>query len=189
MANIASLTLNAPEPVNLDDYPVLGGGRKFPVKGRYTLRTADAFPQEAFGTSRAGALTVQIDPTIVGPSGEGRQLRYTRISGKVFQRSGKPASQIGDYLKAVGETGVYGSWQDIADAVERTAGRVFEADLDWRAYDKTTGRSVEGMENFPSDGNGGHVPYLLSETETDEEGNAKRLWANLEITRFIVATQ
>ena len=169
----------------MDNYASLGSGRKFPVKGRYTLRTAESFPAEAFGTSRAGALTVQIDPTIVGPNSEGRILKYTRISGKSFKRGATSVSQIGDYLKSVGVTGTFGNWQQLADAVEQTAGRIFEADLDWRAYDKSTGRTIEGMESFPSDGNGGHVPYVLSETEKDEEGNFKRIWANLEVTRFI----
>ena len=187
MANIGSLNIAPSEPLNLSDYPAVGGGRKFPIKGRYTLRAAESFPAEAFASNKAGtALTIQIDPTIVGPTNEGYQLKYKRISAKVFKRGAKSASQLGDYLKAVGVDGtVPADPQAQADLVEQTAGRVFEAGLDWRAYDKSTGRTVEGMENFPTDANGGHVPFILSENETDEDGNPKRVWANLEIVYFV----
>jgi hypothetical protein len=191
MADIANFDIAPAEPLSLDDYPTIGARkeRKFPNKGRYTLRTTDTFTEESFQPNKANtALTFAIDPTIVGPTNEGYQLKFSsgRISGKVYQRKGKAASQLGDYLKAVGVSGtVPGDPQGQADLVESTAGALFEASLDWRAYDKSTGRSVEGMENFPADSNGGHLPYLLSETETDEEGNPKKIWANVEITFFI----
>ena len=50
---------------------------------------------------------------------------------------------------------------------------------------KTTGVETDGMENFPSDGNGGFLPYILSATEKDEDGNPKRIWANLQIVYFV----
>lgn len=188
MANISSLNIAPSEALDLDNYAVIGGNRqKFPVKGRYTLRTVDSFPPEAFAPNKAGtALTIQIDPTIVGPTNEGKQLKFTRISAKTYQRGGKNVSQLGDFLKAVGITGnVPGDAQGQADLVEQAAGRTFEAGLDWTAYDKSTGVRTEGMENFPSDGNGGHLPYLLSATEKDDEGKPKRIWANLEIVYFV----
>jgi hypothetical protein len=191
MASIGNFDIPAAEPLSLDDYPTIGGSkeRKFPNKGRYTLRTTDSFTEESFVPNKANtALTFAINPTIVGPTNEGYQLKFNsgRISGKVYQRKGKPASQLGDYLKAVGIAGtVPGDAQAQADLVESTAGATFEAGLDWRAYDRGTGRSVEGMENFPSDGRGGYLPYLLSETEVDEEGNPKKIWANVEVTFFI----
>jgi hypothetical protein len=189
MANISDLNITPTETLNLDDYATVGGGKKFPVAGRYTLRAAESFPREAFGSNKAGnALTIQIDPTIVGPTNEGYQLRFSsgRISAKTYQRKGKWVSQLGDFLKAVGETGeVPGDPQEQANMVERTAGRVFEAGLDWRAWDPSTQTETEGMENFPSDGNGGHLPYLLSATQKDEDGNPKKIWANLQIVYFV----
>jgi hypothetical protein len=192
LASIGNYSIAPTESLNLDtDYPTIGGTkeRKFPNKGRYTLRTTDSFTEESFAPNKANtALTFAINPVIVGPTQEGYELKFNsgRISGKVYQRKGKPASQLADYLKAVGVTGtVPGDPQAQADIVQGTAGMTFEALLDWRAYDKSTGRSVEGMENFPSDGKGGHLPYLLSETEVDEEGNAKKIWANVEVALFL----
>jgi hypothetical protein len=193
MASIANFDIAPSEPLDLNaDYPVIGGGsseRKFPNAGRYTLRVTDSFTEESFAPNKANtALTFAINPTIVGPTNEGYQLKFNsgRISGKVYQRKGRPASQLADYLKAVGHEGVVpGDAQQQADLVEQTAGSTFEAVLDWRAYDKGTGRSVEGMTNFPADGKGGHVPYLLSETETDENGEPKKIWANVEIKFFV----
>lgn len=191
MANIGDFGIAATETLNLDDYPVIGGKkeRKFPNKGRYTLRTTDSFTEESFAPNKANtALTFAINPTIVGPTNEGYQLKFNsgRISGKVYQRKGKSASQLGDYLKAVGVGGtVPGDPQAQADLVEGTAGATFEAGLDWRAYDPSTGRTVEGMENFPADGQGGHLPYLVSESQVDEQGNPKKIWANVEIVYFV----
>jgi hypothetical protein len=195
MASIGNFDIAPSEPLDLNDYPTIGGKkeRKFPNKGRYTLRATDSFTEESFAPNKANtALTFAINPVIVGPTNEGYQLKFNsgRISGKVYQRKGRPASQLGDYLKSVGVDGVVpGDPQAQADIVESTAGMTFEAGLDWRAYDKSTGRSVEGMENFPSDGQGGHLPYLLSETEKDENGDAKKIWANVEIVYFVPAGQ
>lgn len=191
MASIGNFDIVPAEPLNLDDYPTIGGRkeRKFPNKGRYTLRTTDSFTEESFAPNKANtALTFAINPVIVGPTNEGYELKFNsgRISGKVYQRKGKSASQLGDYLKAVGVAGsVPGDPQAQADIVERTAGELFEASLDWRAYDKSTGRSVEGMESFPADGHGGYLPYILSEAELDDNGDPKKIWANVEIAFFI----
>jgi hypothetical protein len=193
LASIGNFDIPAAEPLSLDtDYPVIGGGktaRKFPNKGRYTLRTTDSFTEESFVPNKANtALTFAINPSIVGPTNEGYQLKFSsgRISGKVYQRKGRPASQLGDYLKAVGVTGtVPGDAQAQADLVEQTAGLTFDANLDWRAYDPSTGETVEGMEKFPVGADGQHVPYILSSAAVDEEGNPKKVWANVEISFFI----
>ena len=192
---IADLNIAPSEALDLDNYAVIGGNRpksKFPVKGRYTLRTVDSFSPESFRPNGANtALTFQIDPTIVGPTNEGKQLKFTRISGKIYQRDGKSVSQLNDYLKTVGVTDtVPGDPQEQANIVEQTAGRVFEAGLDWRAYAKGANAdgsdlSVEGMENFPSNGAGGFLPYLNHPTVKDDEGKPKKIWANLEIVYFV----
>ena len=189
MASIAELNIAPSEPVNLDSYKLGGAGRKFPGKGRYQLRAVESFTAESFGSNRdKTALTVQIDPTIVGPTNEGYQLRFTRVSGKTYKRGNDTVSQLGDYLKACGFTGtVPGDPQAQADLVEQTAGRVFEADLDWRAWDKSTGQTIKGMQNFPKNEDGSHVPYVVSETDVDEDGNPRKIWANLEIVRFIAS--
>lgn len=194
MASIGNFNIAPTEAVDISvAYPGKAAGRRFPNKGWYTLRTTDAFTSESFVPNKANtALTFQIDPTIVGPTNEGYQLKFSsgRISAKTYartDRSGKSVtvSQLSDYLKAAGFTGVVpGDEQSQADLVEQQAGSTFDALLDWRAWDPSTQKEVKGMENFPSDGNGGYIPYLLSESQTDDEGNPKRIWANLEIVRF-----
>lgn len=193
MADIGNFNIQPTEPVDISTAYPARTGRRFPNKGWYTLRTTDTFTSESFVPNKANtALTFQIDPTVVGPTNEGYQLKFSsgRISAKTYQRTdrtGRSAtvSQLSDYLKAVGYTGsVPGDAQAQADLVEQQAGKTFDALLDWRAWDPATQREVSGMENFPSDGNGGYVPYLLSDTQTDDEGNPKKIWANLEIVRF-----
>ena len=181
--------LQPSEPLDFDIYQSASEGRPFPKKGRYTLRAPDAFPSTAFGVSKAGALSVQIDPTIVGPTNEGFTLRFTRVSAKTWQRRDGVVSQLGDYLKACGRTGKLSSDpQEQADAAAETANAIYEADLDWRVYEKGTGFVLDGMEKFPSDGNGGHLPYVPSPTVKDETtGEPKMLRANLQVTRFIAA--
>jgi hypothetical protein len=191
MADISALGQLAPsEPLDLDIYADTGKVRPFPRKGRYTLRAPEGFPAEAFGTTRAGSLSVQIDPTIVGPTNEGFTLRFTRVSGKTFERKGVKASQIGDYLRSCGVRGKLSTAQEQADAVEQTANLTYDAYLDWRVFGKGHGDGgqdyvLEGMENFPSDGNGGFLPYVPSKSQTDESGDPVMLRANLIVTRFI----
>ena len=197
MASIGSFDIQPTESVDIaSTYPARPAGRRFPNKGWYTLRTTEVFTPESFVPNKAGtALTFQIDPVVVGPTNEGYQLKFSsgRISAKTYQRtdrkSGKTStvSQLSDFLKAAGYTGtVPGDAQGQADIVEQQAGKTFDAMLDWRAYDPATGKEVAGMENFPSDGNGGYLPYLLSESATDDQGNPKKVWANLEIRNFSV---
>jgi hypothetical protein len=196
LADISGLgNLQESEPLDFDTYKDVGEGRAFPKRGKYTLLAPEGFTSESFTESRAGALLAQIDPTIVGPTNEGYQLRYKRISAKTFNRGGTPASQIGDYLRACGRRGqLSADPQEVADAVEGTAGQVYEALCDWNLYAKGQNEDgtdfvIKGMENFPSDGNGGHVPYVDSPTVVDPEtGSPKRLWANLDIVRFLPAT-
>src|SRR3990167_3777405 len=193
MASIGNLSVQPTETVDISSaYPV-STGRRFPNKGWYTLRTTDAFTEESFTPNKAGtALTFQIDPTIVGPTNEGYQLKYNsgRISAKTYQRtdrSGKSAtvSQLSDFLKASHYNGVVpGDAQAQADLVEQQAGSTFDALLDWRAWDPSTQTEIKGMENFPKNAAGEYVPYVESATETDDDGKAKRIWANLEIVRF-----
>ena len=194
-ANIGNFNITPTESVDIQStYPAKAAGRRFPNKGWYTLRTTDAFTPESFVPNKAGtALTFQIDPVVVGPTNEGYQLKFSsgRISAKTFQRTDRKTSktstvsQLSDFLRAAGYTGVVpGDAQSQADIVEQHASKTFDALLDWRAYDPSTQKEITGMENFPSDGNGGYIPYLLSENQTDDQGNPKKIWANLEIVRF-----
>lgn len=153
-------------------------------KGRYTLRAPDSFPAAAFGRTQKKDLSIQIDPTIVGPTNEGTVVRFVKVSAKVFQRGGSNASVVGDYLRACGFQGTLSNEQEIADAVESTAGSIYEAKLDWRAYNKRTQFSLEGMERFPLQADGTHQSWVIDPAEVgklDEEGRQLRVLANLTI--------
>lgn len=188
MADISSLgSLQSAEPLDLAVYKDASSGFTMPPKGRYTVRAPESFPPTAFGATKAGYLSAQIDPTIVGGPHDGFQLRYQKISAKVFKRGGQPASQFGDYFRAVGlKSGeVSGEPQQLANAVEATANRTYVIDLDWHGYDKTTGTPIDGMEAFPQNADGTYQPWIESATEKDEQGNPLKIRARAEITRFV----
>lgn len=200
MADLSHLGgLNPVETMELDDnYVVTKEKSTFQQlpKGRYTLRAPDAFPDSAFSRTKAGSLQVQVDPTIVGPVGEGTTVKFVKVSAKVFDRNGAKVSQVGDYLKANGFRGVLKTEADIADAVESTAGQVYEALLDWTGYSKTTQFRIEGMEKFPKLADGSYQSWIddptpgayakddaTGEIRKDKEGNPMkiRVFANLTV--------
>lgn len=96
-------------------------------------------------------------------------------------------SQIGDYLKACGVTGVFQTAQDLANAIESTANLPFRAYLDWEAGRKGTPVFVKGMTNFPKNEDGTYQPFVLHPTEKNDDGEPKRVWANLVIKNFVAA--
>lgn len=182
--NISALGNLAPaEPLDLDTYADVKGTRfQLPKKGRYVVRAPESF-ENAFGTTQAGHLKAQVDPTIVGPTNEGFQIRYVNISAKPYP-SGN-ASQFGDYLRACGRRGNLRDVQALADAVAETAGTIYQVDLDWKAYNKETGYEVKGMENFPIVD--GEPQSWIEDPNVGADGTHKRLRANLEVRRFISA--
>lgn len=198
-ADISALGgLKPVEPLDLDNYADQKEFIAIPKKGRYTVRAPESFPSTAFGRSNAGALTAQVDPTIVGPTNENFTIRFTKPSAKQYKRNGVNVSQLGDYLRANGHRGKLSDEQELADAVEATANQIYQVDVDWKAYNKANGFSVEGMERFPSDGNGGHLPWIEDPNDfvkdentgavmTDAEGNPMkvRLRANVYVARYI----
>lgn len=189
--NISALgNLVAAEPLDLDQYSEVKDKPKFqlPKKGRYLVRAPESFPDTAFGSTKAGHLKAQIDPTIVGPTNEGFQLRFVSISAKPYERSGGKVSQFGDYLRACGRKGALpGDPQALADAVAATAGQTYYVDIDWKAYNSVTGMEVRGMENFPVDENGEPQSWIEDPQDLTDDGSPKRLRANLEVRRFISA--
>ena len=194
MADISGLGTLAPsEPLDLDTYPDRTAGAGFPRKGVYTLRAPESFPSAAFGKTKAGNLSIQVDSTIVGPTHEGITIRFQRVSAKTFARNGKVASQVGDFLRACGLKGaVPADPQTVANMVEGTANRTYQARVDWRLFAKGHGEGgtdlvIEGMESFPSDGKGGYLPFVQSKTQLGPDGNPQMLRANLEVTDYIAA--
>ncbi len=198
MVDISALgNLNTGEQLDLSKYPDVkessGQGFRLPKRGVYVLRAPDSFTTAAFGATRNGDLSVQVDPTIVGPTNEGLTVKFVRISAKTFQRrrgqETMTASQIGDYLRSCAYTGkVPGEPQKLADLIEKTAGTTYQAELDWKAYEKSTGFSIEGMENFPKDATTGeYQPWIEVPGTDDGNGKPVRARANLYVRNFIAA--
>lgn len=186
MADLSHLGgLNPVEALDLENYADNKESTfRLPAKGRYTLRAPESFPPAAFTRTRAGSLSIQIDPTVVGPTNEGFTVRFVKVSAKTFDRDGVKVSQVGDYLRACGYRGPLNTEQAIADAVESTASAIYEAKLDWRAYNKRTGFSIEGMERFPKLADGTYQSWIVDPQEVgqvDENGRALRVLANLTI--------
>jgi hypothetical protein len=157
---------------------------RLPAKGRYTLRAPESFPQAAFTRTKSGSLQVQIDPTIAAGEHEGFTVRFVKVSAKTFDRGGVKVSQVGDYLRACGFKGTLADEQAIADAIDATAGSIYEAKLDWRAYNKRTGWSLEGMERFPRNEDGTYQSWVIDPAEvgkTDDQGRQLRVLASLVI--------
>jgi len=194
--------LKPTEPLDLENYADQREYVPIPKKGRYTVQSPENFSQETFSVSKSsGALVAQVDPKIVGPTNEGFVVRFTKPSAKIYKRNGVNVSQLGDYLRACGLKTKLTNSQEQADAIESTTNLTYQADLDWKAYNKKTGFSVEGMEKFPSDGNGGYLPWIEdpNDYEVDEATGAiimdaqgepvrKRLRANVFVARFVPAT-
>lgn len=126
----------------------------------------------------------------MGPTNEGYTIRFTDVSAKVFDRNGQPASMVGDYLKAVGESGaVPGDPQEIANLVERTAGRTFKIYGDWEARHTASGFKLKGMNKFPRDPKTGDIqPWIQHPSEKDADGQPLRLRANFVVSRYIAAS-
>lgn len=186
MADLSALgNLNPVQELNLSDgeYQVAKESTfQLPTAGKYTLRAPESFPSTAFSrTKNGGHLLIQIDPTIASGDREGFQVRYQRVSAKQFDRGGKSVSQAGDYLRACGFKGTIKNEQELADAIESTAGLTYEAKLDWQARNNRTGYEVTGMTKFPKNADGTYQSWVEDPTETDENGKAKRLRANLVI--------
>lgn len=185
MADLSHLGgLKEVEQLDLDNtYPVAKESTfSLPPKGEYILRSPDTFPQAAFGTTKNGDLSVQIDPTIVGPDHEGFTVKFVKVSAKTFERSGKKVSQVGDYLTSLGFRGVISDNEQIGQAIDATAGHTYKAKLDWRGYNKRTGWSVEGMERFPKLEDGTYQSWTIDPSEVgkvDENGRQLRVLANL----------
>jgi hypothetical protein len=190
MADISSLSgLNPVEPLDMDIYQDATEGRPLPAEGQYVVRAPESFPSAAFGATKAGFLSAQVDPTIVGPTNEGYTLRFTKVSSKTFKRGSVSVSQLGDYLRACGRRNqVGGDPQAQADAVEQTANVIYKVDTRWRAYCKVCGFVLEGMTKFPKDGNGGYTPFTTCPNCKDPEDSEKQLAirANLTVNRYVV---
>lgn len=192
MADISSLgNLQSSEPVEVPTYSP-STAKPFPPAGRYTARVRESFPAEAFGASKAGYLTIKVDPVIVGGEYDGYVLKNTSLSTKPWEdrQTGKATSQFARFLSACGVEGkVGGSPQEQADAAERTASTLIQIDVDWEARNRDANFEVKGMKNFPKNPDGTHsrsVVVLDSDGTPQRDGNGEPVTARAfaVVTRF-----
>lgn len=160
---------------------------RLPAKGVVTLQAPEGFPAAAFSRTRNGDLSVQIDPKIVDGPNAGFQIRFIKVSAKVYERDGAKVSQLGDYLRATGYKGQLRDEQEQADAAEQTANLTYRAKIDWRAYNKNTGFTLQGMEKFPKLADGTHQSWVEDPTEKDADGRAVKVRANLIVDKYLPA--
>lgn len=193
MSNLVDISaLGNLEPVSPIDLSVVPEAPKkafsFPRAGVYTVQAPEVIPAEAFGKTQAGNLKARVDPTIVGPSNEGFEVRFTNLSAKVYpdSRTGLETSQVAQYLQAFGVTEeLTGDPQQAANLIAGTAGQTAQVYGDWVIEHRATGYKLSGMKNFPSDGNGGYLSLIEHPDATDEEGKPIRLRANFVIKRWL----
>lgn len=191
-ADISNLSnLQGGDPLDFDIYVDAKEAPPTPPKGRYIVRVSE---KPTFGATNAGFLSAQIDPTILGPSNEGYQIRYVKLSAKPFKRGAATVSQLGDFLRAAGSQARPRTPQEQADAVEQLAGATLQVDVDWEAYDKDTKWSLKGMEKFPKLPSGGHDewtevpdPANPGKPMLDAEGNIRKIRARAKVDRFVAA--
>lgn len=178
------------DELDLDLYPESRDFAEVPPKGRYTVQAPSTFPPVKANNS--GNLSAQIDPTIVGPTGEGTTIKFDRVSAKVFRRRDGNASQLGDYLKACGVGGKLDSSNEeaINEKLAQTANAVYQVDVDWRAYRKRadgTSFVVEGMERFPLGKDGRPRPWIDDKDEIQKDENGVELKKDDGSPRYAVA--
>ena len=216
-ADISALGQMTPsQPLNLSDYPSSAlpqssteSKPKFSVApaGEYVMRAPEQFIFSKAQSS--GNLMARIDSTVVGPTNEGAQVKFARVSTTIFPREvngvTQEASLAADFVRAVqvanGETptefpgvGADGNAQAQADAIAACAGKSYRARLNWEAEDRKygTGTKVRGMTKFPlakdAEGNaipGTYQPYIELAGKLDDKGRPARIWANLYIQSFV----
>lgn len=174
IADISQLSLQAPDSIEWDQYQSSGEFMPPPPKGKYMGQAPTAF---AFGGTAKGQLSVTIDPIVIqGPTSQGYKVRFTRAS--VTRWPNKMGSMLGDYLRSNGVVAQPQTNEEYVSLVEATSNRVFPFLLDWEAYDKETGETTKGYDSFPSDGNGGRIPYIIT-------NDGRKVYANARVQSFV----
>lgn len=156
------------------------GGKAFvalPPEGKY-FGVAPLITDENFGVTKAGYLSVSLDPITItnpGQAGDGYKIRFTKLSAKKF--SNRNGSQIMDYLRACGLDVKPNSTEELKNYIKMTSGKTFQFALIWEGYDKNDpDREIRGADAF-----GGQT---WVESAVDPE---VRVWANGKVRFFISA--
>jgi hypothetical protein len=190
-ADVAQMDLKPFDPIDFDNYD--DGSKKAgksyapPPEGRYTGRVL-TIPDDgsdvisstnAFGRTQEGYLKVDL-PTIdvLDQSANGYVVKYTRLSSKKYAK--RNGSQVLDFLRACNIDARPTNENELRAAVRMAAGRPFQFQLVWEAYNKNTEESTSGAENFPKDATGAPQPWIKDEFEEN-----KRWFANGKVRYFV----
>jgi len=163
--SIDPTTLKAPDQEQWAAYD-----REFPPPppaGRYLFKAPNEFTYE----DHEGFMRVVVDPVEIQdvPEGKDARIRFTRCSAKP-RTMGRMAgtSRLTDYLKACGIPPVESDDpNDWVAAIDSTVGALFEAYIDWDAYDTETQETLANRySEFEDDAEhpGEKVPYAIEPT-------------------------
>ncbi len=160
-----------------------------PVEGRYTGRIGAILDDgsdtisstNSFGRTAEGYLKVELpEIEILDQAANGYKVKYTRLSSKKY--SNRNGSQVMDFLRACGMDVRPKTEAELRAALKLTAGRPFQFQLVWEAYNKDTQETISGAANFPKDGNNQPQPFIRDEYDT-----SKRWFANGKVRYFVSA--
>lgn len=185
MNDLAQVGLREPEQVDWDS---LGKGSTYTppppaldANGKAIVYYGIAEVQDSEPT-KDGYLQVLLDPIKITRSGaaDGYQIRFTRVSTQPFTKNGLPMkgnpNSFANFLRACQVAAKPQTNSDYLAAAKVTKGKVFPFTIKWEAYNKETGETVRGYENFPDDPERpGLKKSILKQgdviTERDAKGN------------------
>lgn len=132
--------------------------------------------------TKDGFLQVLLDPIKIVKSGpaDGYTIRFTRVSTQPFQKNGQPMkgnpNSFANFLRACQVAAKPQTNSDYLAAAKVTKGKTFPFTINWEAYNKETGESIKGYQNFPDDPDRpGQKKSILKAgdviTERDAKGN------------------
>lgn len=158
--DIAALDLKEADPQDWDGYEPpkagTGAGAALLPKGEY-LVSIDPESIE-WGKDKNDLLQITCTLKVIDGEHTGAEMRYQRFGIRKYPF--RKGSEAGDLILAcrIGTRPTNNAeWMD---ALTQCAGVPFKAYGDWEAYDKTTGKSVKGMENFPVNDKGERMSFI-----------------------------
>jgi hypothetical protein len=178
--SIDPTSLKAPDPDQWEAYD--RGFAPPPPAGRYLFKAPNDFTYE----DHDGYMRLVLDPIEIQdcPEGKDAKIRFTRCSAKP-RTMGRLAgsSRLTDYIKACQLPPVESNDpNDWVAAIESTAGAMFEAFVDWDAWDSETQETLANQySEFEDDPEspGDKLPYAI------EPQSGRKVQARARVRYFI----
>ena len=174
MTDINSLDLKEPETSYWDDYedPKSGGsGSALLPKGEYLVQIVPG-SMDFQADKQRNLVAVTTLRVLDGPEA-GKEVRFQRFSVRPYPY--RRGSEAGDLLRVVRPGVTPRSNTEWEQALRGCEGMPFKAYGDWEAYDKQTGQSLKGMENFPVGSDGERIGVVV---KADPQGVEYNVWGN-----------